>query len=265
MILVDPRAGSGPLLKPLLAAGIPAESAYLDYGDLAFEGKGNEGVVVQVGVEFKTLHDLVDSLRSGRLTGRRKDGSPGQLQGMMESYDYAWLLMEGQWRENAAGMITEYKGPHRGWTAVPGGMNVYELEARVLGLEMCGGLRVRHTNRRADTVRVLGSLYRWWTDRALDQHSSHLAPHRPTGVIALSLFRQAVMAWPGIGRKASMAVELHFGGSIRAAVQAPAREWAEIETVDDAGKSRRLGHVAADRLRQFFEGGQCVQQQSKRR
>jgi hypothetical protein len=133
-------------------------------------------------------------------------------------------------------------------------MNAGELEKQLLTLEMCGGVHVRHTNSQRDTVRFLGSLYRWFTDKAMDAHTSHLAVHNPPMLFAVSKFRQAVMRWPGIGMKASAAVEKHFGGSIVRAAGAPVDEWADLETTDDRGKTRRLGTAAAKKIVTFCKG-----------
>ena len=248
MILVDSRVGSGDLLKPLQAAGVEAELATLEFGDVCFEGKGTGGEPLQIGVELKKLNDLIGSLRSGRLTGH-------QLPGLRKTYDHVWLLVEGQWRSDDRGIITHYQGPARGWVTTPGKMRASELEKQLLSLELCGGVHVRHTNRRPDTVRCLATLYRWWTDVALDGHTSHLAPHNPGAIIAVSDFRQAVMAWPGVGRKASLAFEQEFGASIWRVVNAHWTEWAEVKTLDDNGKERRFGEAAAKKLHTFISGG----------
>jgi ERCC4-type nuclease len=240
MILVDRRVGSNDLLAPLKAAGFDAQLVELAFGDIAFEGKGPNGTTLNIGVELKVLGDLINSLRTGRLAGH-------QLPGLLKTYDHAWLLVEGQWRANAAGQVTTQK--RRGvWAPVPGKMSASELDKQLLTLELCGGLHVAHTHTRADTVRFLGNLYRWWTDRALDSHTSHLALHVSPTVYAISPFRAAVCQWPGIGLKTSSAVERRFS-SIRHAAAAPVEEWAAITTGD-----RKLGKKTAERVVKFLRG-----------
>lgn len=247
MILVDDRIGSKDLLKPLQDAGLPAQIARLEFADVAFQGKGPSGSALDIGVELKTLSDLVGSLRTGRLAGH-------QLPGLSQQYDYTWLIVEGQWRHDTAGRVVTYKGKVRGWQPIPGKMSASELEKQVLTLECCGGLHVRYTNTRADTVRFLGNLYRWWTDRAMDAHTSHLAVHTAPTIVPVSDFRQAIMRWPHIGLKVSKAVERAFGGSIQAASHASVERWAGIETVTESGQSRRLGRKAAEEIVAFLEG-----------
>ncbi len=228
MILVDRRIGSNDLLKPLQQAGLEAKLVELEFGDIAFEGKGEQGASLNIGVEFKRLGDLISSLRSGRLAGH-------QLPGLLKTYDRAWLLIEGNWQHNEQGLVTSFqKG--RGWTPVHGKMTAAELETTVLTLELCGGLHVRYVNTRRDTLRFLSNLYRWWTDRALDGHHSHLAVHTPPATFEVSAFRAAVCQWPGIGLKTSRAVEQAFHGSITKAAAASVETWASIETGDSAGK-----------------------------
>lgn len=254
MIAVDPRAGSKELIKPLLAAGMPVSSETLLYGDLAFEGHGPDATSISVGVEFKTLGDMIASIRSGRFTGPREAGTLGQLPGMVATYDQPWLMVEGYWRTDERGRIVAYQGPKKGWTAVPGAMSGTELDKHLLTFEVCAGIRVWRTTSRADTIRAIASLYRWFADSAIDRHTSHLAPHRATAMTPLSPFRQAVMAWPGVGMRASLAAELQFEGSVATAAVALRQDWAGLQMPDPSGKPRKFGDAKAEKLTRFLRG-----------
>lgn len=259
MLLVDDRAGSGPLLKPLQKMGLECEATTLLYGDFAFEGLGDGGAPVQIGIELKTLSDMIGSIRSGRFTGNRSDGTPGQLPGMMKTYDHAWLVVEGAYSTDAQGFVTHQVFSHRyrgrEWKRVEGSMRVAELEKALLTYELCGGIHVRHTADRPATLRLLSTLYRWWTDTALDRHTSHLAPSRAGAIVQLSDVRQALMAWPGMGRKWTQAAEEAFG-SVQSAAMARPEQWARLTTKDDKGKTRRFGDAAAQRLHTFLTKGE---------
>lgn len=245
---IDRRVGSKDLLKPILATGLDAEITELTFADVAFAGQGTNGVSVDVGIELKNLNDLVGSLRSGRLAGH-------QLPGLRAAYEFSWLVVEGLWRTNDAGVVVTYQGKSRGWVPLHGKMRASELEKQVLTLELCGGLHVRYTNSRADTVRFVHNLYRWFTDQRMDQHTSHLAVHQQPTLVPISATRQALCQWPGLGIKSSKAVADHFGNSLRLAASAPLSEWAGIAVVDEAtGKSRRLGEKVAERIVRFCEG-----------
>lgn len=81
MIYVDDRAGSCELAHPLQQRGLPAELTRLDFGDVAFVGRGEQDTPVWVGIEFKQLAEFVTSVRSERFQGY-------QLPGMRETYKY---------------------------------------------------------------------------------------------------------------------------------------------------------------------------------
>lgn len=244
MLLVDSRAGSRDLVKPLAKVlGVDkVEETTLDFGDVAFTGRGVNDTPIDIGIEHKQLADIVACCRDGRFAGH-------QLPGMRKMYDFCWLMIEGQWSADAAGLITTYQGPHRGWRPLPGKMRASEFEKHVLTFEMCGGVHVRYTNTRADSVRAIVDLYRWFTDKPMDMHTSHLAAHQPAVLGPVSDFRRAVMSWPGIGAKFSKAVEKRFKGNLKDAVMLNTAEWAEIEH-----DGRRFGEVNAAKLTKFLRG-----------
>lgn len=196
----------------------------LDFGDIAFTGRGIAGAAVTIGLEHKKLSDLVQSLQSGRLQGH-------QLKGMLDVYDRCYLLVEGEWGTDSHGRITRWRGKGRK-TPLPGSGNGTDLEKQLINLETRGGLRYRCCPTRRDTLRVICALYRYWTDVDLDEHKSHLAIHAPdldrNLQIPISLKRQIAAQLPGVGYTRSQAVDRYFG-SIREMVNAPAETWAKIE------------------------------------
>jgi len=246
VILVDDRQGSKELVTPLRKAGLPAEHTRLDFGDVVFEGKGEKGKSVDIAVELKKLPELIMSIRDGRFSGH-------QLPGLLDTYDYSWLLVEGQWRNNAQGQMCSYKGRTLGWLPVRGGMSATEYIKHLLTYELCGGIHVYVTHDRQATIHFIVSLYRWWTDRALDKHTSHLVPHTAHHFLPVSPFRAAVQKFPGIGPHASLAVEQWFNGSLRDAVNAPLGEWAEIPVLSE-NRSKRLGMEVARKIVDFVTG-----------
>jgi ERCC4-type nuclease len=133
-------------------------------------------------------------------------------------------------------------------------MNISEMEKRLLTLELMGGMRVRHTSSRDVTLHYLANLYRWFTDSAMDRHTSHLTPHTTHSFLPLSDFRQTVMRFPNIGVRTSKAVEDYFSANLQDAVNASVADWAEIITFDKQGKPRRFGAKAAQAVFNFCRG-----------
>ena len=221
MILVDAATGSIELLEPLQRAGYPAEKANLEYGDFAWQGRGEGEAHLHIGVERKTIGDLIGSLRSGRLCGH-------QLGGMQRSYDVNWLLVEGEYRVDKQNYITT---PSRGgWRRAHGNMTLDELNKELSTLCLRGGLYLWHTIDTRHSVRWIGAHYRWWTDRALDQHSSHLIIYHPQPLVPVSQFRQTVATLPGVGYKTSLWAEQQFK-TLRRAFMANAMDWQDVKGV----------------------------------
>ncbi len=234
MLLVDSRAGSQELVAPLKQLQLSVCETTLEFGDVAFTSKD----AGDVGIEFKKLEELVQSLRSGRLVGH-------QLIGMRAAYDFCWLVVEGEWRHDKDGFVCT-RG-RKGWAPIRGKMTASELEKQLLTLQLKGGMHVRFTENRAASLRVIANLYRWFTDGDFDAHRSHLAIYRPEPITPISDFRQIISGIPGVGFRASLAAEKKFK-TVRRAMRASIQEWADLTTTDDKGKTRRLGEKVAGRI-----------------
>lgn len=253
MIFVDCRAGSKELLKPLQDAGLNATSTTLSFGDVAFEGKSSSHATLDIGIEFKQLSELITCMHDGRFSGHQLPG----LTGEHRMYDYAWLLYEGRWRTGSQGQLEIYKGMRRGkeiWVGAYGNITASEFKKRLMTFDICGGIRIKHTNMRQETLLFIEELYRWFTDKPLDGHSSHLAPHTVQSFIPLSDFRISVLTFPGIGIAASKAAEVYFTGSLVRATNATVQEWAELP-VATKGKTKRLGMSTAQKVVDYCRGG----------
>jgi hypothetical protein len=111
---------------------------------------------------------------------------------------------------------------------------------------------VRTTPTRRDTVRFIMALYRFWTDKDLDEHKSHLAIYSPdldrALAVPISDFRRTVAQLPGIGYRTSAAVEAAFGGSFRKMMRAGLDDWANLKTRSDDGSERKLGPARAKQI-----------------
>lgn len=245
MILVDKRAGSVDLAEPLAKAGYDVELTTLAYGDLSFAGKSGESV----GIEYKKLGELITSIRDGRFASHQLPG--------LKDYDFSWLLWQGSYVVDKTGLmchITTNRFKVAQKKPIPGSISETEFQKHLLTYQLLGGIYVDHTPDQLSTLKWIGTLYRWFTDRRLDEHTSHLQTHRPASFAPLSPFRQAVTAWPGVGVKTSLNAELRFSGSIRRAATATVAEWAAITSTSTSGRISRFGESAAHKLDRFLEG-----------
>jgi ERCC4-type nuclease len=223
MLLVDYREGSKELLDPLRRMGLPAETAELESGDIAFEGRGEGGASTLIGLEFKKLDELVGSMRTERLQGH-------QLLKMQQAYSFNYLLTEGELLYDAHGQLLHRAG-RRDLRRMAGGMSVGELLQRLHVLQLRGGLNPIRSRTRQDTLQEIAALYRTWTDRDLDQHKSHIAIYQPPHLTPVSEFRGFVSRFDGISLRKSLAVENHFKGSLKRAINASREEWQKIEGI----------------------------------
>lgn len=179
MIYVDNRAGSKDLYPLLQARGLPVTLTRMDYGDVSWLGWGPEGEPVSVGVEVKTIHDLVNSLATGRFAGV-------QLPGLIQSYDQVWLLIEGRTRCNPKSGQMEYlkftRGGKPSWHAVTAGSRQFQYRDIVtwlLSMEIKGGIRVIQSSDWNQATVWLSTAYQWWME-GWESHKSHLAFHDGT-------------------------------------------------------------------------------------
>lgn len=252
---VDSRTGSKELLPGLRKAGITAELATLDSGDFAFEGRGPDEHPISIAVERKTIPDLVASLQSGRLQGVTGEGNPqAQLYRLKATYDFVWLLVEGLWETDKFGRLV--RRGLRGTKPLPGcHMTADGLTKSLVSLEVQGGLNVRQTASQAQSEAFLVALFRWWTEKAWDAHTTlktQYSTHHAVGTI--SRFREATMkiGGPDVGLVASLAAETYFQGSLARLLRSTEAEWANLPLVSKEG-SKRLGKAKAARIVQAIE------------
>lgn len=239
MVLVDSRVGSKELVKPLQHLGLTVSESTLEFGDVAFQGRGSHNTTLDIGIEFKQLEELIQSLRSGRFVGH-------QMPGMRATYDHSWLLLEGEWQPDAQGVVC-MRGRGGKWKPVKPRMTAAELEKQLLTIQFLGGMNVRYTQRPSDTLRFIATLYRWFTDSAWDSHTSHLAIYHRVPLMAVSDTQHILNSIPGVGWRVSRAAEKKFG-SVRRAIRASQKEWAELLTTTDKGQTRRLGGKVAAKI-----------------
>jgi len=172
VIRVDNREGSADLAAPLTKRGLPVELTRLAYGDLCWFGDGPEGVTL-VGVEHKTVSDVLNCITSQRFTGH-------QLPGMQDVYaPWTYLLVEGEWRVSHDGALLVERKP--GWWApAPGGRKTWMFRDLAHWLSTVvnqGGMRLVRTASRDESLAWVHSEYTWWTSKSWDGHKSIAKAH----------------------------------------------------------------------------------------
>lgn len=211
MMIVDERIGSRDLLTPLQRFGVPADLGRLEYGDFAFVGKGLQGADVIIGIELKESRDIVKSMQSGRFAGHQLLGLAASATPM---YDRAWLVTEGIWRAGEGGVLEHFA---RGWHKVSVGARpvmLNDLESWILTQTIRGGMSHWHCATRQDTIRFLSVLYRWWTEKELQEHRSHEAIYLPAPDRVMmtppSTFLKMVSCIEGVGWEKGRALETQY-------------------------------------------------------
>ncbi len=230
MILVDDREGSAWLAEGLRRAGIDAEIRRMEFGDCCWIGNGPDGAVL-VGVELKTVEDLLASMRSGRLCGH-------QLPGMSEEYFAIYLIVEGMVREEPdSGVLQRF---HRGqWRDMLVGQQRFlwsEMEAYLTTIDTLVGVHVRRTSTQRETLSCIRTLYQWW-QKAWEHHSSHKVLYTPLPQHSLlvrpSVLRRVAAQLPMIGYDRSREVERKFG-TVYAMANADEKAWREVPGIGKA-------------------------------
>lgn len=163
MILIDDRIGSKEFDNIITS---PHTIASLEYGDFCFAGNGKDGIVT-IAIERKTLSDFIGSMESGRLSGH-------QLPGLVNNYDYVYILIEGLWQaDKTTGILMEWK---RGrWKQYGYGRKAY-MTSYIWGylnsLILFGNVIIQETGNKHQTGLWVDGLYNWW-EKEWDSHSSY--------------------------------------------------------------------------------------------
>jgi len=213
IVTLDPRVGSkrggshdlGPRLIEL---GVLVDTAVLDFGDVMFLGEGPSGPVT-IGVEVKTIGDLVNGIQSGRLAGH-------QFPGLREAYDRVYLIVEDVSRLGRKSGLLEV--PRGGaWRPLKAGRPVFwaDVERFLVGATEAGipHWRTRSTE---ETARVIGQVLVPWWQKPYDQHAIGNVLYEPPTLQltkedeVTQRVRRAAKVLPGIGNDRSKTVAQAF-------------------------------------------------------
>lgn len=225
MIYVDNRTGSKELL-PLFPPGTAALRR-LQFADFSFSGNGPDNIPWQIGIERKTLSDLINCMKSGRFTGH-------QLPGLINGYNEVYLLVEGLFKADpSTGILLEHTAGR--WKPVSFGFTQYMLRDIWLFLttiEVVTGVRWHTASCPRETARFVSTLHRWWTFKEFADHRSHLQPNTGNiaGIGSFSLVRRVATQLSGIGWEKSKLIDCAFD-SVEQMVAASASDWQQLDGI----------------------------------
>lgn len=230
MILIDDRAGSKQLVdhSPLDKIAVLSRLAS---GDVLILGNGPEGDVL-VGVEVKSVMDLVSSILSGRI-------KETQIPQMLKDYQVSWLLVYGLYKEGKKGEMLVWKAG--GWAPCQIGKRVIPyklLESFYFSLSAVG-ISTKEVASVKAAASWIGGLAKWW-ERSWESHSTFQAfdntgqagvKHEVSLVPSMTenerLVAHVAAQLPGIGYKRAVTVAGRFN-TVREMVGASEQEWLEI-------------------------------------
>jgi ERCC4-type nuclease len=234
---VDPREGSQNLVEPLSTMGIPIRKEKLEYGDVSFAGRGPEDSVLGVGIEYKSVSDLLQSWHDGRLLGH-------QMPGMLSSYSIVYLLVEGIISADVDDRIRLWGGK-RGWETVRSETKYSNLVGWLESLRHLYGVHVlMSANLLTSSVQV-ASTYRWW-QKDYSTHGTPVTIHTPAlrrDLIVPTRIMKVAATFPGVGSEKLLDIESKFG-SIREMVNADAATWRQVDGI---------GKKTADTIIKYLE------------
>lgn len=240
-IYVDDRAGSVDLAPYLRQRGLSVTVTRLGYGDINFIGNGPDDSPVSIGVEVKTVRDVISCMTDGRFSGH-------QLPGMIQSYDQSWLVIQGRWRPSPKSGILEYQRHQGQWCEATVGQRRFmwkDLETWLLTVQIKTGLGLYRCSDWSEGIQWISTLYHWWTQKSYEEHRGHLSVHSANSplfdralLVRPTLCRMVAMQLPGIGAEKSLLVADHFG-SVDNMVCADISDWMGIPGV---------GRVMAERI-----------------
>ena len=234
MIFIDDRTGSAELAPVIRSLGCPVSVMRLGYGDVMFIGNGPQGVQWPVGIERKTIGDLLASIRSGR--------AATQVDGMRNSYYVVYLVVEGLMKADGSGKLLVWRGHE--WQ--PSGMEYTAVVNFLNTLAILADVKLIRTTSLSETGQTVVALWHWWTDKAWEDHRSHLVPiQKPITFRPPSLLRRVAAELPNVSWKRSKAIEEHFR-SVKEMVNAPIEDWKAIDGIGEKIAQRIVSALNAE-------------------
>jgi len=236
VIIIDSSVGSRELLWAIKKHKVPCELQSLHAGDFAFEGFGPDGNVL-IGVERKTVHDMLDCIRDSRFTQQR--------QKMVKMYGISFLILEGYIHPHEDGRLFQlYNGKTWGPSLFSNRPVMYSTIYRYLLSISLANVIITQSRDMSDTAYNVVEMYHYFQKRWED-HTSMIQTQRlniPSLDLKPSLTRRWAEELTGIGTKMGLAAEAHFRTPIRLAT-ADETDWLSMN-----GSGVRLGVKTAQQI-----------------
>jgi ERCC4-type nuclease len=231
VILLDSRGGQNQdyintLVGHIKRIGVQVELTQLQYGDVAFEGKGPDGTIM-VGIELKKLHDILNCIDDSRYNMQRV--------GMKQMYQVSALYVEGHWKpHDSSGLLMEgfNGGVSFGYCKHRTGRTMYAKLRRYLYSVSLSGVLVCHCRDAFHTAYDICELFHYFQKRWTD-HTSLLETQKlniPALTRRPTLCRKWAADLTDIGVKLSLDAERHFRTPIQLA-NADEKDWLRIPGV----------------------------------
>lgn len=246
MLDIAHEQGSAEFEPPLRRLGLPCRIRNLESADFAFWGHGADGMC-RVGVERKTVSEMVTPSARGRLTGH-------QLPRMTLHYRYRFLMVEGLTRvEPRWGSLECAHAVKDGRMCVwqeAGWSRGEAFEAyfkHQLTLQLRAAIHIIPTADRTGTAHALHALYRWF-QVPWQRHTSHLKVDEALPDAALieerTVRRQLFAQIPYIGWTRSLQISRQFEGytiadTLQWMAKASEQEWCEALGIKQGRKTAR--------------------------
>lgn len=228
MVIVDDRSGSRNLADyECLSERCTLHR--LEFGDVMLTGHGPDPEKpLSIGVEVKSVYDLLSSIETGRLAGH-------QLPGLIKTYDHAWLLVFGNARPGKDNYLEVNR--HGRWQNFKLGRNPVPwsyLEGWLLTAQLFSTIRVKWVYNEEEAAKWIAVMDRWLS-KPWDKHSGLKvfnesgAQAAPPGADPVeSLMAKVAATLPGVGWNRGWAAARHFE-SVEQMMASHADEWQKID------------------------------------
>lgn len=226
-MLVDRRDGSRELHYKIPDSKLDT----LEFGDVALSGHGPDpDKPLTIGVEVKSVHDLLQSIGTGRLAGH-------QIPGLVRSYDHSWLLIYGAVRAGKDNYLEINR--HGRWQHFHLGRNPVPysyLEGFLLTAQLFSPIRIKWVYDEDEAAKWI-SVFDRWLSKKWDKHKA-LQVFNESQAIAVPIGADPVEAQmakiaaqlPGVGWTRAWGAARQFE-SVDEMMNASIPEWEKIDKI----------------------------------